>query len=67
MDLDVLLEINNKDKFLLNSMLIVTLLFYDYLGWGFRYPTHTTSSETIVCASQTVAERASSTRICLAN
>ena len=29
MDLDVFLKIDNKDKFLLNSLLIATLLFYD--------------------------------------
>jgi len=28
-DLDVFLKIDNKDKFLLNSLLIATLLFYD--------------------------------------
>ena len=29
MDLDVLWKIDNKDKFLLNSVLIAILLFYD--------------------------------------
>ena len=28
-DLDVLVKIDNKDKFLLNSVLIVSSLFYD--------------------------------------
>lgn len=29
MDLDVLWKIDNKDKFLLNYVLLVTVLFYD--------------------------------------